>query len=1132
MVNRVDIDPKIIVVTESNNTIAVAEEMVETGFLDKHVVQATRTRAQEINDDAEYEDALDHFEPEDEDSPGLFYVENDLGGLTPRWLRWAEQVAEFSETTVGKMAVDTAVRSVGQKAGMALGTMFPAAPFAYATGKALAEQVVPDSENRSTIVQAAGMVAGAASVALTYGTPMGYIATAAGAIYGGRQGMEGITGEKVSPEYEFRTATSMVTTGVVGVATSIISYVADTVLPAPVSVVVSVAGGVLNAVSGTVGYNAPELFLTPVDPRSNNIIEDPAEFVKIAAEEAGGTRALASAVTKRIDLSLAKGLASEESQLAVVKEIENIITETITASIDGQWGVTSIVRAVNKLSLFIKDEEIQAEFKAINECQDVDKKAKLIRDLRKKLIQIILKDVYGKADGINTDMMCEALMKMLKLDEQLDKTFNALVPMMRGMEQNTLGTEFITDKSTPMLEVFAPALLLLMPICAYQDSKEHVPLSAEEKGNFNINLADMLLFVLTPLEASNFRLNVRGALSKALSLASSASLSESMATEVGKRLKAMLNVEPVQGVNEDVSVLNLATVVQKTAEEAGGSKAVAGALASKVSVSVITGLVSEEKKAKVAADFNQWIAEIIGEGLDSNIGANAFVRAVNAYVKFLKDPAAREMIKGANKDDLKKLLVAQVLKREYNESDVLCEAIMEKFHPETYLGSVFDMVIGLMQTNELKLLGGALTSEQSKETLEAYTAGLIILLPIYLGRERAKTAELTDEENKEFVHGLAEIVFSAYQDTTLGKVAKDVAIQALDRIAKAEFLAQELAKVAGETLKTSLGVVPVATVAGPPREIRDMGDAINSGIGENRVALDQLAIQGLQMLPFAEAVARMITEKTVAEKVGPNALVRAMNEYADVFNDGERQAYIEMLKGCKNEEEKKRLKEEIVQAIQEKIRGKYGPYEKIVADVMQSNAQGILKGVIQSVIKSFKEYEIKFLGDLKRGDIEEDLLDIYLPTLVPMFAIYASRAAQGENEDLSQKELGAFYGNLGAIIACPYESFNSAKDLGSLMSGITAGLMRETDLVEAVISKYVEDHLKPKTTGATESEPSFFMTFLSYFTNLKSMILGGYDWVISMFVKDISNEIDRTIDQVTRREVWRERVRWDDDITV
>lgn len=842
MINRVDLDPSTIKrltvpeedeffdVVERDETAAL-EEIVETGALKARTVQLKKPSAEDAKEDA------DSCEAESEEPISSWYVENEQGGLTPRWIVWADQVASFSETMVGKWAVSTALRSVGQKTGMAVGTMFPAAPFAYAAGKALAETVAPDSDDKSTVVQVVGVASAVAATAMTYGTPLGFIATTAGAIYGAKQGMEIATGQEVSPEYEFRTATSMATSGLVGGAVTVIDAAADVILPAPLSTPLKVAGMALNALSGTVGYYAPE-----------------------------------------------------------------IITES------------------------------------------------------------------------------------------------------------------------------------------------------------------------------------------------------------------------------RLSPLNIGELVQDTAREAGGAKPVAAAIGSMISVKVITDLVEKDRQQQVKADFNRVLGDVIEQGIDSNIGANAFVRAVNAYAKILQDPEVHAVLMSSTKEDMKMKLIRLVIEREYGKgtSDLLVEAIMQKYKPEASLGGLFGKIVKLMEEYEVKLIGANLSSDQTREMLDIYSVGLLVLIPIYTGRERETPVNLSAEENGVFIRNLVEIALIPYADIPLAKVGKELAIVGLNRMLAIESFRANLVKTAGKMVKDMFSVVAEDTVAKAPEALQDIGVVVTDAVGANREALDKMAIKGLEVLPFAGVVAQMIMSKTIDERIGTNAFVRGLNEYANVIQDKTIQARMKELKECKDGVKKQELKEEIQDLINAKLREQYGLFESAVAAVMQYEAHGILKGVIKKVISMFKEYEIKFLGDLKRGDVEEDMLDVFLPTLVPMIAIYAKRLLS-DNPDLTQEELAAFYGNIENIILSPYETSNFLNDVRLLSHGVAPLLMGETTLVRDVIAKYVEDSLKPKPSVIgdpakdEEIKPSPFMLFLSYFTNLRSILISGYSWVVSKFVGELQDEIKEAPTRTVRR---------------
>ncbi len=535
-----------------------------------------------------------------QDDMGYYYVENEQGELTPRWIYCADKLTsfmfgssevseegespvwnsavefeeediidlyeigekiknstvatKFNELTkegVGKTIAETGKRMIGENVGMLVGAAFPEASMAYAAGKAAASNFVGESENKSIIVEGAGVAAALTATALStglsyltgtpmeYGQALGYMVTAAGTIAGGMNGLEAV-GEKVPENYIPRTAAYLVTTGAVG---GVVKAAAD-VLPGPVSTVTTVAGSVLKPVVGLAAYSAPEVIsladtiIHPMPPKENSY--DPSEFIKNIAKNAQGD--LPALVT-----SMAGNLV--ESPL-----ISSIIQTLFVHTIDNRLATNAIVRAVNDFVNAIQDKSIQEKIRELKATPDEIK-----RDaLKKEIVELIAKLVAEKYGPLEKKL---AKYLQSKSDSSAKGLAATIANLMSRKEKAIIGRELSDAKQTQaLLEALIPSLIPMIGVYAKREvgAKD---LSPKEIETFYQNFNAM---IFAPYNDYSIVRGVQGLISTAIPFMQKYAqfIPEFLAEKIGSSM-----VDPIITLDDDPEFDIPATTTQKVQAE-------------------------------------------------------------------------------------------------------------------------------------------------------------------------------------------------------------------------------------------------------------------------------------------------------------------------------------------------------------------------------------------------------------------------------------------------------------------------------------------------------------------------------------------------------------------------------------
>ncbi len=479
---------------------------------------AKTTEQEEIENDDDYLDAKDAWDDDigpaltelfSEDDYNKFYgvtPEND--DFTPRWMKWADKAANFSEATIGKAIIEGTKGAVGETVGSMVGAAFPEATVAFQVGKKVAEAKLPDSEKKSMLATGAGVVAALTVTALTTslsyftGTPMeynrgvAYMVNAAGTLAGGMAGLEA-AGQKVSKGHVLRTAASMGATSAVGTAASVLSQVVQNV--PVVNTAVNVAGTVATTVAAAAAYYGPEVVThgpTVVDKilhqqASPANLYDPGEFaLNIVANAHGDTNAVSS--------SMAKKLVDSPLLLSLTRLL-------LAHTIDRKIATSAIARSINKLSELMQDPAIQKKVAELKANPSVQTKEALVSALR-AAIENQFGVVERQVANITRNKAAAAVPSIV----------NSILTLMHDKEVEFFGSELSNNAQTKaLLESVLPELIPMLAVYLKREALSPTDLTSDEVNGLYQNLNAALF---APYNDYKIAKGAKGILSAGLSL--------------------------------------------------------------------------------------------------------------------------------------------------------------------------------------------------------------------------------------------------------------------------------------------------------------------------------------------------------------------------------------------------------------------------------------------------------------------------------------------------------------------------------------------------------------------------------------------------------------------------------------
>lgn len=480
-----------------------------------------------------------------------YYVEDESGYLTPKWIHYATKVADFSESVVGSKLIETGKGMVAENAGMLIGAAFPEVAVGYRVGKSIASNLVKESEDKSMVVEGAGVAAALTAAALTKGltyltgVPMesmlalDYMVTAAGTIAGGMNGLE-VAGKEVPNDYIPRTAAYIVTTGVVGKGVEALSSLP---LPGPVSATVAVSGSILKPLTGMAAYYGPEtaqavdnyIHAEPA-PQNEPNLYDLGEFVKNVAKNAhGDTSAFATSLTENV----------VESPL-----ITSILQMLLKQSIDAKVGTNALVRAVNDFAMIIQENSIMKKIKELKATPD---------ELKKDALKHEIAEQVAKKYELLEKMGANYIQK--KSDPFVASIVDQIVDLMGRKEKEYMGMELSdTEQTRVLLEALIPSLIPMIGIYAKREIGASKELTSEEIETFYQNFN---AFIFAPYNDYSLVRGAQGLISMAIPFMQSQAqfIPALLSTKIGEAF-----VDPIITLDDDPEFA-MPRVDQPTAEE-------------------------------------------------------------------------------------------------------------------------------------------------------------------------------------------------------------------------------------------------------------------------------------------------------------------------------------------------------------------------------------------------------------------------------------------------------------------------------------------------------------------------------------------------------------------------------------
>ncbi len=481
-------------------------------------VSAKAAEQDEIDNDDDYIDAKDTWDDEigpaltelfSEDDYNNFYgVTRDDEDLTPRWMKWADKAASFSEGTIGKAIIEGTKGAVGETVGSMIGAAFPEATVAFQVGKKVAEAKLPDSENKSMLATGAGVVAALTVTALTTslsyltGTPMeynrgvAYMVSTAGTLAGGMAGLEAV-GQKVSKGHILRTAASLGATSAIGTAASVVSQAVQNV--PVVNTVVNVAGSVVTTVAATAAYYGPEVaangpkvvdkILHPQASPANQY--DPGEFaLNVVANAHGDTNAISS--------SMAKKLVDSPLLLSLTRLL-------LAHTIDKKIATNAIARSINKISELMQDPAIKQKVAELKANPTVQTKEALVLALR-----AAVENQYGAVE------QQVAKITRNKATAAIPSIVTSIVTLMHDKEVEFFGMELSNNAQTKaLLESVLPELIPMLAVYVKREALSPTDLTKDEVNGLYQNLNAALF---APYSDYKIAKGAKGILSAGLSL--------------------------------------------------------------------------------------------------------------------------------------------------------------------------------------------------------------------------------------------------------------------------------------------------------------------------------------------------------------------------------------------------------------------------------------------------------------------------------------------------------------------------------------------------------------------------------------------------------------------------------------
>lgn len=686
----------------------------------------------------------------------------------------------FSQSVAGQKGIGF----VGKTAGGFVGAAFPEETLAYRAGTSLS--------GRKVVGAVAAVATGC--VKYSFGLPAAALwpVVSAATIAGGMSGVE-LAGQQVPDHHIARTMGSNVASAAVDGLVS--------VLPIPVPGV--------GAIAGLAAYYAPETaekYFNPVSFEEYN----PAKIVREI------TTGSAAGVTNTLGLSALKGLVSKDKKAGFIAQLNTMATALITNVIDNDVAANALVRAVNDHTQIIqKDPGLQDEIEAIKSCTSSLQKEAHKTALKKKLVLQALRMAYGNEANEN---LADAFISQLSARPGYRSLFEKITAWIQKKETEVLGMKVYSKSNEERLDIYMPALLMLILIHAVREHKEATVLTKDEMSAFYTNLVGIVF--------SPYGRVLSWVADKALPWVQSVVNPSSLAEMAGDLLKGALEVpqgalvNAVAPLSEQKLMDPGVFVTNVTHEVAGNPKAFAQQMFDGFALmpfikKMASGILFQIIKSKLGVNaivraFNDYVSKVPGAEITEKVeqlkawernietfknGVHSCFESgfrlddfdsenqekIRAYV-LEKDAGVKRKLK----DEIVQLFVDKERGRLVSEiSDVIMNHVWKDFRhvngdtgiakltmdqvngQKKLLTSEIDRLVKIVKDKE-RAIGDLSDEQMMKNKLAFYLPTLMVLIAVH-AKNGVLTQPLENAELEAFYNNIQQVVLSPYEDTMFVK---------------------------------------------------------------------------------------------------------------------------------------------------------------------------------------------------------------------------------------------------------------------------------------------------------------------------------------------------------------------------
>jgi hypothetical protein len=692
----------------------------------------------------------------------------------------------FSQSVAGQKGIGFVSKTAGGFAGAA----FPEETLAYRAGTSLS--------GRKVIGAVAAVATGC--VKYSFGLPAAALwpVVSAATIAGGMSGVE-LAGQQVPDHHIARTMSSNVASAAVDGLVS--------VLPIPVPGL----GSGVGAIASLAAYYAPET----AEKYFNPVSLEEYHPAKIVREITTGS---AAGVTNTLGLSALQGLVSEDKKAGFITQLNSMATALITNVIDKDVAANALVRAVNDHTQIIqKDPALQEEIKASLSCTNSLQKEARKTALKKKLVLQALRMAYGNEVSEN---VADAFISQLSARPGYRGLFEKITAWVQQKEAEVLGFSVYSKSNEERLDIYMPALVMLILIHAVREHKQAQALTKDEMSAFYTNLVGILF--------SPYGRALSWVADKALPWVQSVVNPSSLAEMARELLKKALKVpqgalvNAVAPLSEQKLMDPGVFVTNVTHEVAGNPKAFAQQMFDGFALmpfikKMASGILFQIIKSKLGVNaivraFNDYVSKVPGAEITEKVeqlkawernietfknGVHSCFESgfklddfdsenqekIRAYV-LEKDPGVKRKLK----DEIVQLFVEKERGRLVSEiSDVIMNHVWKDFRhvngdtgiakltmdqvngQKKLLTSEIDRLVKIVKDKERSI--GDLSDEQMmKNKLAFYLPALMVLIAVH-AKNGVLNQPLENAQLETFYNNIQQVVLSPYEETMFVKEA-------------------------------------------------------------------------------------------------------------------------------------------------------------------------------------------------------------------------------------------------------------------------------------------------------------------------------------------------------------------------